>query len=178
MKIEVNIKKRHVFTLIGIILLLGVVVYVKAAAQDTSVFHGVNQIDWSKNIQSNIIIIRESSADIRLASTDSSSSGYSTISFQKNSGTSQVNVASIGVKGGTDRLLRFAVASNSGPPGILDNNVRVVIDGITGRVGIGTLTPNSLLDVNGSVQSNGINVNGDINANGDSQSNGLKIGNA
>ena len=54
MKIEVNISKKYFFILLGAILLLGIVVYVKAAAVDTSVFHGVNQIDWGQIIPGDI----------------------------------------------------------------------------------------------------------------------------
>ena len=56
MKIEVNIQKKHFFVLLGVILILGLVVYVRAAAVDTKVFHGVDQIDWAQPIQSSIYV--------------------------------------------------------------------------------------------------------------------------
>src|SRR3989344_2114190 len=56
MKIEVNIGKRYFLILLGAILLLGLVVYVKAVAVDRKVFHGVDQVDWNEQIQGDINI--------------------------------------------------------------------------------------------------------------------------
>lgn len=55
MEIKINIEKKFLFILAGV-LLLALVVYVKAAAVDTKVFHGTNQIDWEQPIPRSIQI--------------------------------------------------------------------------------------------------------------------------
>jgi len=52
MEIKINIEKKHLYILLGTILLIGLVVYVNAVAVDTKVFHNIDQIDWDQQIPS------------------------------------------------------------------------------------------------------------------------------
>ncbi len=56
MKLEINIKKRHFFAILGAILLLGIlgVVYAFGTSNPSSFGHSVGEIDWSQEIQSSV----------------------------------------------------------------------------------------------------------------------------
>src|SRR3989344_3434809 len=129
MKIEVNIGKRYFLILLGTILLLGLVVYVRAVAVDTKVFHGVDQVDWNEQIQGDINV-RDS---VRLGSS-LYVGGQRTIT---DDGASILMGDIVGGDGSRGLILKAG-----------DNN-RVTITA-AGDVGIGK-NPSTKLDVSGNI---------------------------
>ena len=140
MKIEVNITKTRFFTLLGVILLLGLVVYVRAFGGDNpSVMgHSVGEIDWTEQIQGDIIV-RD---NVKLGSSLE-------VSNQKTitSDTTSIFVGDWEGNGpGEDGLRRLVLRAGGAD--------RVIID-TSGNVGIAKV-PTSQLDVNGNIRGEGL----------------------
>lgn len=156
MKIEVNLTKTKFFILLGAILLLAgiFVVYAFGGSQPSIVGHSVGEIDWSSLIQS--IILR----DLRMGYGDyNGANPYELLRLVSSQGNVGGIMHSRTGDYGDNTLTLFSY--NSRDILLRAPNADIILgpsgDSST-RVGVGTATPTSKLDVNGNTR-----IQGDLN---------------
>ncbi len=151
MEIKINIEKRHFFVLLGVVLLFGIVVYVKAVAVDTSVFHGIDQIDWSQMLPRLGV-----EGSVGIGTNDPTESGRvnSKFTIRPNTATGLAIMRSDGERA-------FALNPNADGSWTAYDGVSGWVPGITqtgGNVGIGTTAPREQLEVGGNIIFNGVKL--------------------
>jgi hypothetical protein len=164
MKIEVNIKKKFVLIILGSLLIFSGIFFVYAAARDTAVNHGPDQIDWGLPIRDNI---RLDGKTMNINSPAVSGGWARGIDYYVSGGTGK-RIAMLGLLGSGSTLYRLYMGF-----GEAFNSTLGLVILPSGNVGIGTNNPRERLEVNGAILEKGfkegwgrVNLDGSIKTTG------------